>query len=121
MNFDWIVPGINVAICPVVIGHIPGWAQENSTCMHKFAEREVGDQHRNEKQVDKKDSSYTRWYGGAEAHQTCDQLFDAGDINPDEIAHEDAGTSQGDDQKEREIVGGERNVTELRQPMLWPS
>ena len=114
MNFDRIIPGIDVPIRPVVIGHISGGAQEDSACMHKFAEWEIGDQHRNEKQVDKKDNSYPLRNGGAKAHQTGDQLLDAGDINPDEIPHEDAGTSQGDDKKEREVVGGKGNVAKLR-------
>ena len=43
--------------CPAVVRHIPGWAEEDSAHMHQLAEREIGKQDADQKQMDIKDNA----------------------------------------------------------------
>ena len=113
---DGIVPGIDVSDCPAVIRQVPGWAEEYSAHMHQFTEREIREQHTDQKQMDVKDNTNTFGDCRAEADQSHSQLLYSHDMHFKEISHQNARDSDAQYKKERKIISSKRDISHLRYP-----
>ena len=59
MNFDRIIPGIDVSLHSIDVRHVSGGTEEDSSEMHYLAERQVNEQHTNEEKVNEEDRAYS--------------------------------------------------------------
>ena len=82
--------------------------------MHQLAEWEIGKQHADEEEVCEEDKPYPFRKRGVEADEAHSQFFYSHQIHLVEVAHEDARRGNGHDQEQREIVGREIDVAQLR-------
>ena len=110
MNLNRIIPGVDVAVGPGVAEHVARGAQENPAQMHQLAEGEIGQQDADEEQMDVKDGADALRNGRMKGHQSHGQLLGGVDVDLGEIAHHDAGEGDAEDQNQREIIRGERDV-----------
>ena len=77
---------------PVVVGQVPRRAQEDPAHVHQLAEREVGEQHADEEEVDEeRRARRPRGTTGCRVTRPEGQLLDRHEVDLREVAHEDAG------------------------------
>ncbi len=108
-----IVPRVDMAYLAAVVGHVPGRAQEDTARVHEFAEGEVDQQGADQKHMGKEDGADLAVNGRREGDEAGQQLLDGDDIHPQKEPHRDAGKGNAQDQKEWEIVIGQRDVANL--------
>ena len=75
MNFNRIVPWIDMSDCTGVTRKISSGAQENTSHVHQFAEGEIGQQDTDKKQMDVKYRADALGNGRMKGNQTQRQLF----------------------------------------------
>ncbi len=93
--------------------HIARRAQENPAHVHQFAERKIGQQDADKKDMDEKhcvDPCRNRRPEGDQAHG---EHFDGGHIHFGHIAHENSAKGNAEDQKQREIIRSDGNIFDL--------
>ncbi len=96
-----------------IVGHVPCGRQEYAARVHQFTEREVDQQRTHEEEVDKKYHADSCGNDGAEGYKTHGQLLDGKNVHVRKVAHVDAGKGNADDEKQREVIGYQRNVTKF--------
>jgi hypothetical protein len=81
--------------------------------MNEFAEWKVGKKNADKKDVNiEKDAHIFRHYG-IEINQPQRQLFDADNVDLDDITHQDARLGDTQDQEKGKVIGGQGNIAYL--------
>ncbi len=112
-ELDVGIPRILVLRGAAVVRQVARRAEENSTHVHQFAERNVGEQHADQEEVYVEQHANRFRRIEAEMSQRDSQRLDRHDVHLGHVAHTDAERRDGAEEEEREVVGGERKQPHL--------
>ena len=81
MNFDRVIPGVNVPLLAAIILQISGRAEENPGSMHQLTEREIGYQNAGQEDMDTEQWANPIRYDRAKSERSHGQHLNALNIH----------------------------------------